>query len=145
MFECFVLFEIYDNGNLKFEGLVFLGKDSLDVFGNSVVRMKKWGMFYNYVLNVENCDIECFDINYLFDFFMFGKGVFVDDILFLKNSFNGIIGYVLSFDKEIEDYGIYNVEYVSIINNMFSNISGSVVNFYWGGIDESIFGLYLDM
>ena len=144
-FERSALFEIHDNGNLKLEGLVLSGKDSPDAFGNSVVRTKKWGMLHNYVLNVENCDIERLDINHSFNFFTSGKGAFADDISLSKNSFNGITGHVLSLDKEIEDYGIYNAEYVSITNNTFSNISGSVVNLYRGGTDESTFGPHLDM
>lgn len=144
-FERSALFEIHDNGNLKLEGLVLSGKDSPDAFGNSVVRTKKWGMLNNYVLNVENCHIEHLDINHSFNFFTSGKGAFADDISLSKNSFNDITGHVLSLDKEIEDYGIYNAEYVSITNNTFSNISGSVVNLYRGGTDESTFGPHLDM
>ena len=48
-------------------------------------------------------------------------------------------------NKEIEDLGIYNAEYVIIKSNSFDNVQGSLVNLYRGGTDESTFGPHLDM
>ena len=144
-FERSALFEIHDKGNLKLEGLVLSGAKSPDAFGNSVVRTKKWGMLHNYVLHVENCNIERLDINHSFNFFSSGKGAFADNISLVNSRFIDVTGHVLSLDKESEDYGIYNAEYVHIVNNRFENVRGSVVNLYRGGTDESTFGPHFDM
>lgn len=144
-FERSALFEIHDKGNLKLEGLVLSGANSPDAFGNSVVRTKKWGMLHNYVLHVENCNIERLDINHSFNFFSSGKGAFADNISLVNSRFTDVTGHILSLDKESEDYGIYNAEYVHIVNNRFENVRGSVVNLYRGGTDESTFGPHFDM
>ena len=144
-FERSALFEIHDKGNLKLEGLVLSGENSPDAFGNSVVRTKKWGMLHNYVLHVENCNIERLDINHSFNFFSSGKGAFADNISLVNSRFTDVTGHILSLDKESEDYGIYNAEYVHIVNNRFKNVRGSVVNLYRGGTDESTFGPHFDM
>ncbi len=144
-FERSALFEIHDRGNLKLEGLVLSGEDSPDAFGNSVVRTKKWGMLHNYVLQVENCNIERLDINHSFNFFSSGKGAFADNISLVNSRFTDVTGHILSLDKEFEDYGIYNAEYVHIVNNRFENVRGSVVNLYRGGTDESTFGPHFNM
>ncbi|BCO18015.1 hypothetical protein KUC3_08720 [Alteromonas sp. KC3] len=144
-FERSALFEIHDKGNLKLEGLVLSGANSPDAFGNSVVRTKKWGMLHNYVLHVENCNIERLDINHSFNFFSSGKGAFADNISLVNSRFSDVTGHIFSLDKESEDYGIYNAEYVHIVNNRFENVRGSVVNLYRGGTDESTFGPHFDM
>lgn len=144
-FERSALFEIHDKGNLKLEGLVLSGANSPDAFGNSVVRTKKWGMLHNYVLHVENCNIERLDINHSFNFFSSGKGAFADNISLVNSRFTDVTGHILSLDKESEDYGIYNAEYVHIVNNRFENVRGSAVNLYRGGTDESTFGPHFDM
>ena len=144
-FERSALFEIHDKGNLKLEGLLLSGANSPDAFGNSVVRTKKWGMLHNYVLHVENCNIERLDINHSFNFFSSGKGAFADNISLVNSRFTDVTGHILSLDKESEDYGIYNAEYVHIVNNRFENVRGSVVNLYRGGTDESTFGPHFDM
>ena len=144
-FERSALFEIHDKGNLKLEGLVLSGENSPDAFGNSMVRTKKWGMLHNYVLHVENCNIERLDINHSFNFFSSGKGAFADNISLVNSRFTDVTGHILSLDKESEDYGIYNAEYVHIVNNRFKNVRGSVVNLYRGGTDESTFGPHFDM
>ena len=48
-------------------------------------------------------------------------------------------------NKEYEDYGIYNAEYVSISDSSFKDIGGSLVNLYRGGTDESTFGPHFDL
>lgn len=144
-FERSALFEIHDKGNLKLEGLLLSGANSPDAFGNSVVRTKKWGMLHNYVLHVENCNIERLDINHSFNFFSSGKGAFADNISLVNSRFTDVTGHILSLDKESEDYGIYNAEYVHIVNNRFENVRGSVANLYRGGTDESTFGPHFDM
>ncbi|WP_252735738.1 polysaccharide lyase 6 family protein [Aestuariibacter sp. A3R04] len=139
-FERTALFEIDNGGSLKLAGLVISGKDSPDAAGNSVVRTRKWGMIENYRFEMTNSVITDLDINHSFDFFVTGKGAFADVIRLADNQFNNITGHILVLDKEIEDLGVYNAEYVILDDNVFSDVAGSVVSLYRGGTDESTFG-----
>jgi poly(beta-D-mannuronate) lyase len=48
-------------------------------------------------------------------------------------------------NRETEDLGIYNGEYVSITDSEFSNIEGAVADIYRGGTDESTFGPHFEL
>jgi poly(beta-D-mannuronate) lyase len=52
---------------------------------------------------------------------------------------------VLFLNRESDDLGIYNGEYVSIRNSEFSNIEGTVADIYRGGTDESTFGPHFEL
>lgn len=139
-YERTALFEIHDGGSLKLADLVLTGKDSPDAAGNSVVRTRKWGMTENYRFEMTNSQIADLNINHSFDFFVSGKGALADDIVLANNTFSNVTGHILVLDKEIEDLGIYNAEYVTLADNVFENVDGTVVSLYRGGTDESTFG-----
>ncbi|WP_299837673.1 chondroitinase-B domain-containing protein [uncultured Tenacibaculum sp.] len=67
------------------------------------------------------------------------KGSFADEITIqnsvLKDCKTGIL-----LNKETNDKGDYNVEFLTIENSTFSNIQNEVVNYYRGGYDESTIG-----
>ncbi|XOV78831.1 MAG: chondroitinase-B domain-containing protein [Aestuariibacter sp.] len=144
-YERSTLFEIHDGGSLKLEGLVISGESSPDSAGNSVVRTRKWGMVENYRLVVCDSILTDLDINHSFHFFVTGKGAFADELTLINNRFEKVSGDILRLNKEIEDLGIYNAEYVTIENNDFSDILGAVIKLYRGGNDESTFGPHLIM
>ena len=48
-------------------------------------------------------------------------------------------------DKETDDKGIYNAEYVILKNNTFTDVQGAILDLYRGGTDESTFGPFLEM
>ena len=48
-------------------------------------------------------------------------------------------------NKEPEDLGIYNGEYVSIVDSKFIDIEGAVADIYRGGTDESTFGPHFEL
>jgi poly(beta-D-mannuronate) lyase len=48
-------------------------------------------------------------------------------------------------NRESDDLGIYNGEYVSITSSAFSNIEGTVADVYRGGTDESTFGPHFEL
>ena len=48
-------------------------------------------------------------------------------------------------DKEDDDNGVYNAEYVILNNNIFSKVQGMALRLYRGGKDESTFGPFLEM
>ncbi|WP_189405757.1 polysaccharide lyase 6 family protein [Alteromonas halophila] len=139
-FERSTLFEIKDGGSLKLEGLHISGAKSPDTHSNSVVRTQKWGMSSNYRFEVYNSLITDLNVNHSFQFFTSGKGAFADRIIIDNIAFSDVSGDILKLDKEHEDLGIYNAEYVTLTSNQFTNITGAITRLYRGGTDESTFG-----
>ncbi|WP_218354820.1 polysaccharide lyase 6 family protein [Alteromonas lipotrueiana] len=137
------LFEIHDGGSLKLEGLAITGANSPDAAANSVVRTKKWGMLENCRFIMQDSLVSNLNINHSFDFFVSGKGALADELVLQNNRFNNITGDILRLDREIEDLGIYNAEYVIIKNNQFNDVEGAIAKIYRGGTDESTFGPHL--
>lgn len=139
------LFEIQNGGSLCLEGIAFDGKNAPDYSGNSVIRTSKSSMNKNYKLFIDDCDFGNFDVNHSYDFFQVFKNTFADTISIQNSTFRNITGHVLALDKETDDTGIYNAEYVILKNNLFKDIQGSVLNLYRGGTDESTFGPFLEL
>lgn len=139
------LFDIQNGGSLALEGLKFDGKSAPDYSGNSVIRTSKYSMNRNYKLFIDNCDFVDLDMNHSFDVFQVAKSTFADTISIKNSYFKNITGHVLELNKETDDIGIYNAEYVILKNNVFSDIGGSVLNLYRGGTDESTYGPFLEV
>ena len=144
-FERGTLFEIVDGGSLKIDGLSISGRNSPDSSGNTLIRTKKWGMTENYRFIMHNSSISQLNINHSFHFFDSGNGAFANLIELKNNQFSYISGDVIRLNKEIEDQGIYNAEYVTLENNQFTDIAGAVAKVYRGGTDESTFGPHFIM
>ena len=144
-FERGVMFEIQEGGSLKLSGLTITGSESPDSAGNAVVRTQRRSMLSNYELIVENSSIVDLDINHSFNFLNVAKGTFADQILITNSVFKNVTGAILSLDKESDDYGIYNAEYVTIRNTEFESVAGDIVDFYRGGTDESTFGPHFEL
>jgi len=138
-------FDIVNGGELSLQGLTFLGDYAPDGSGNSVIRTSKYSMNKNYSLRIEDCHVDNLDINHSFDVIRVYKNTFADEIYIANSSFNQVTGHVLALDKETDDVGIYNVEFLTLHNNRFSNIEGAVLVLHRGGKDESTFGPFLDM
>ena len=144
-FERGALFEIQEGGNLKISGLTITGAESPDSSGNTVIRTQRKSMLSNYQLIVENSEIVDLDINHTFNFLTVSKGTFADNIEISNSVFKNITGSVLGLDKESDDFGIYNSEYVTIRNSKFESIDGDLVDYYRGGTDESTFGPHFEL
>lgn len=144
-FERTALFELAEGGSLKLDGVTISGRSAPDISGNSAVRTSRHSMVNNYMLIVENSTIEDLDMNYSFNFFTPAKHTFADRIEITDSSFRNITGSVLALDKEIDDLGIYNGEYISITGSSFRNIEGAVADIYRGGTDESTFGPHFEL
>ncbi|MFT7007004.1 MAG: poly(beta-D-mannuronate) lyase [Colwellia sp.] len=137
------LFEINNGGSLSIDGVVVSGKSSADYSGNTFVRTAKWGMFKNYRFAMKNSVIKDLNVNHSFHFLDSGSRAFAQSIDVENNVFENITGDIFRLNKEIDDLGIYNVEYLNVINNTFNNVEGMLVNLYRGGSDESTFGPHL--
>ncbi|HIC36165.1 MAG TPA: DUF4957 domain-containing protein [Candidatus Marinimicrobia bacterium] len=145
VFERGALFEIQHGGSLKISGLKISGSESPDSAGNSVIRTQRRSMLSNYQLIVENSEIVDLNVNHSFSFLNVAKGTFADLIKISNSKFKNITGSILSLDKESDDYGIYNAEYVIIRNSIFESVEGDLVDFYRGGTDESTFGPHFEL
>lgn len=144
-FERGALFEIQDGGNLKLSGLTITGEQSPDSAGNSVIRTQRRSMLSNYRLEIEDTRVIDLDINHSFNFLSVSKGTFADEIKITNSEFKNITGAILSLDKEADDLGIYNAEYVIIRDSSFDSVQGDLVDFYRGGTDESTFGPHFEL
>ncbi len=142
-FEKKSLFDIQNGGSLQLKGLIFDGKEAPDYSGNAVIRTSKYSMNKNYKLLIDNCDFKNLDINHSYDVMKVFKNTMADIIRIENSTFKNISGNVLSLDKEIGENGIFNAEFVTLRNNIFSDIQGALLNLVRDGRDESTFGPFL--
>ena len=143
LFEKKSLFDIQNGGSLSLQRIVIDGEKSPDYSGNSVIRTSKYSMNENYKLFIDECVFENLDVNYSFDVIRVFKNTFADTISISNSVFRTISGNVMALDKETDDKGVYNAEYVLLNNNLFTDIGGVALNLYRGGKDESTFGPFL--
>jgi poly(beta-D-mannuronate) lyase len=134
------LFNIENGGSLTLENLVIDGKEAPDAHGNNVIRTSRYSMNRNYKLFIEGCDFQDLDVNHTFSVVRVYKSTFADSIVLRNSTFADVDGNVLALNEENEDIGIYNAENVVIEKCRFDNVSGTVLNLYRGGRDESTFG-----
>lgn len=139
-FERTTLFEILDGGALKLEDLSISGESSPDVAGNSVIRTSRYSMLDAYDLIVKDCEVKDLDVNHSFNFLTVAKSTFAEHIEIHHSEFQNVTGAILALDKETDDLGLYNAEYVVIAGSKFTNIGKVVLTIYRGGTDESTFG-----
>ncbi|QFU77773.1 alginate lyase [Halioglobus maricola] len=139
-FERTTLFEIADGGSLELSGLTISGASAPDNVGNSVIRSSRYSMLVNYQIRIENSQFIDLDVNRHFNIVNVSKSTMADSITILNSSFSDVSGAILKLDKEYDDFGIYNAEYVEIRNSSFTNVQGAIADLYRGGTDESTFG-----
>ncbi|WP_308993337.1 polysaccharide lyase 6 family protein [Mariniflexile litorale] len=144
-FEKMAAFEIQNNGSLSLEGLTFDGAKSPDYAGNSVIRTSKNSMINNYKLFISNCSFKNLIVNHSFDVVKVSKNTFADTLSIQNSTFNNITGHIIALDKETDDIGAYNAEYVILKNNVFKDVQGAALRLYRGGTDESTFGPFLEL
>ena len=135
-----LMIEIEDGGSLKLDGLNISGKKAPDSAGNVLIRNTKLPTLFNHKLAIHNTHITDLNVNHSSHVFDAGYRSLADNIDITDSVFKNITGDVLRLDKEQDDLGIYNAEYVNIRNTSFSNIEGAIAKIYRGGTDESTFG-----
>lgn len=134
------LFVIHDGGSLRLSGLTINGKNAPDNVGNSVIRTSPYSMLKNYELVIENTKIIDLDVNRHFNVLNVAKSTMADSITLKQVLITNVSGAVLKLNKETDDYGIFNADFVTIEDSTFNKIQGAVVELYRGGTDESTFG-----
>ena len=144
-FERSALFEVFDGGSLQLINLNISGVDSPDYKGNAVIRTSPYAMLVNYRLELIDSNFVDLDVNQSFNVIAAAKGTFADNILIKNSKFSDVSGAIVRLDREDDDYGIYNAEYLTITNSRFENVQGDIVDYYRGGRDESTFGPHFVM
>jgi len=139
-YERTTLFELQDGGSLQLVGLDIDGSGAPDTYGNSVVRTSRYSMLGNYQLLIDDLRVQNLNTNHSFNFIKVAMHTLADRLDISNSQFKNVTGHIVALDKESDDLGIYNGEYVSITNSKFKNIDGSLASIYRGGTDESTFG-----
>ena len=102
-------------------------------------------MLDNYKLFIDNCEFKDMIVNHSFDVLRVSKGTFADTISIQNSTFKNISGHITALDKETDDIGAYNVEYMIMKNNTVTDMQGAALRLYRGGKDESTFGPFLEV
>ncbi|MBN3581562.1 polysaccharide lyase 6 family protein [Algoriphagus aestuarii] len=142
-FEGNSLFEIYNGGALSVTGVKVTGKNAADAAGNAVIKINRSGTLRNYKLKIEKSEFTDMSVNHSFNFLEASSGSFADTIEISNTNFKNFTGSILALNKEKEDLGKYNAEYILLTENRFESIGGVIADIYRGGTDESTFGPYV--
>jgi poly(beta-D-mannuronate) lyase len=142
-FERSALFEIKDGGSLQLVGLNISGIHAPDNVGNAVIRTSPYAMLHNYQLDISNTQFRDLNINRYFNVLSVSKSTMADSIRLNNVNVINVSGAVLALDKENDDFGIFNADYVYIESSTFVDVEGPLLSFYRGGTDESTFGPHL--
>ena len=122
-------FSLQPKGYLHLDSVIIKGNETQNAFATLDKNMSK-----AYDLSINNSEISNF--NNVLDV---SKGSFADNILIsdsiIKNNQNGFI-----LNKETNNKGDYNVEFLTIKNTTFDRISGAILDYHRGGYDESTIG-----
>ena len=124
-----IAFEMHPKGNLKLKAIILSGNKSQNAFTTLDKNMSK-----AYDLFMDNVEIKDFQ-----SVLEISKGSFADTVSvansIIKNCERGIM-----LNKETNDGGDYNCEFVTITNSTFDNVQEVVLDYYRGGYDESTIG-----
>jgi poly(beta-D-mannuronate) lyase len=137
--------DIGDFGNLKLVNLIISGKQTPDSAGNTLLRTSRVPMQRNYRLEIQGSTIEDLNVNHSFHVFDAGHRSFADQIKVTHTTIKNITGDIIRLNKETDDLGIYNAEYIYFNNNVVENVEGAITKVYRGGTDESTFGPHFIM
>lgn len=138
-----IMAEIADGGSLQISNLTIDGSQAPDSAGNVLVRNTRLPTLANYAFELISVNVRHLNVNHSAHVFDAGYRSMADEIRIIDSEFSDITGDVLRLDKEQDDLGIYNAEYVVIERSRFTNIGGAIAKIYRGGTDESTFGPHL--
>lgn len=135
------LFEMQEGASLKLIDVALNGKD-----GNA--RQAKYAIFIggqnsieHYNLLIDNCDI--YNFSQLDGAVISAQKSTFTDTLRIVNSTISNSNRGIALNREKDDKGLYNAEYVILQNTTFRNMKEWAIHFYRGGNDESTLGGFL--
>ena len=132
------LFEIASGGALRLSRLTISGGLVPDVAGAAVIRAKPGAAGYQ--LLIEDSTVRDLAVNRGFNVFAASPSSLADRIRLERVTVERITGSVLAAHTETADLGTYNAEVVEIVDSVFRDVAGPVIDLYRGGTDESTFG-----
>lgn len=122
-------FEMNPKGVLHIEDLILKGNNSQSTF-----KTLDKNMTSAYGLWIKNTEISDFE-----SVLEVSKGSFADTVS-VRNSVIKNCAKGIQLNKETNDKGDYNSEFVYVVDNSFTNVGENVLNYYRGGYDESTIG-----
>lgn len=132
------LFILSGKGNLSLNNINIDGKG---VKATHFICSDSDGYSDHYNLTIKNCSFQnfskkngCQNIFYAF------KYMIADSIAINNNSFVNNSCSFFSMNEEKDDKGYYNAEKIFITHNNFGSQTGTLLNIYRGGSDESTLG-----
>ncbi|MBA6152830.1 chondroitinase-B domain-containing protein [Gelidibacter maritimus] len=124
-----IAFELHPKARLQLDDIFMKGNGNQNAFATLDKNMTK-----AYDLFLENVELDNFK-----NVLQVSKGAFADTISVvnsvIKNSNRGF-----QLNKETDDKGDYNAEFVILKNNEFTNINETILDYHRGGYDESTIG-----
>ncbi|WP_205959889.1 polysaccharide lyase 6 family protein [Flammeovirga aprica] len=135
-----VAIRVENGGDLELNNLLIDASDAPDQSGNAIVSTSKYSMNDNYIFKTIDCTVKNLNINHTFNFLKIYPSTMADTIQIQNTDFEDVTGAILALDKEVDDLGMYNAEYVIIDQSNFKNIGNTIADVYRGGTDESTFG-----
>lgn len=124
-----IAFQMHPKGVLHIEDVILTGNHSQTAF-----KTLNKNMTSAYGLWLKNTEIKNFK-----SVLEVSKGSFADTIS-VKNSLIKNCAQGIQLNKETNDKGDYNSEFVYIINNVFDTVGNNILHYYRGGYDESTIG-----
>lgn len=122
-------FEMQPKGHLILKEIILMGNKNQNAFTTLDKLMSK-----AYDISIENSEISNFK-----SVLEVSKGSFADNISLLNSKISNCEnGFMLN--KEKNDGGDYNAEFVTFTNSKFDHIGGVILDYYRGGYDESTIG-----
>jgi len=132
------LFEIASGGSLRLSHVAVTGALAPDVAGAAVIRARPGAAGFSLI--IEDSSFEDLTVNRSFNVFAAGPGSFADRIRLDRVTVERATGSVISAHTETSDLGTYNAEVVEVVDSVFRDVAGQVLDIYRGGTDESTFG-----
>ncbi|MFD0993716.1 chondroitinase-B domain-containing protein [Tenacibaculum geojense] len=122
-------FEMHPKGKLKIHNIEIVGNKQQDAFKTLDKNMSK---AYDIFLN--NVSVKNFK-----SVLETSKGSFADTISIINSKISHCKKGLL-LNKETNDKGDYNVEFLIVKNTHFDSVSEKIIDYYRGGYDESTIG-----
>jgi poly(beta-D-mannuronate) lyase len=132
------LFEIGNGASLRLSRVTISGELAPDVAGAAVIRAAQGTAGFS--LLVEDTVFKDLSVNRSFNVFAAGPGSLADRIRLERVTVERATGSVISAHTETADLGAYNAEVLEVVDSVFRDVDGPVLDVYRGGTDESTFG-----
>jgi len=139
------LIELGEDGALQLAHLTIDGSQADDSVGNSVIRTSTAGAGANMLVELDGVTVRNLTVNKSFNLLTLSKSSLADRVTIRESEFSNITGAIVSAAAETEDFGQYNVEYLTIADSTFTDVGGPVADVYRGGTDESTFGPFVEI